>query len=225
MVLRRAGVLKKEHCSVNNQGEESLLVRPPLPPSPKQPSAVIPSRKSDTGLGPNTRIQNSMRRQLSRNGQSPPMGSLSLFLFKVIMICHKRKQLESTMASWCEWTNKGKPRPLLPPSQLSFHHKAGCPSGCRGTNIIVHVLISKLAKNLLLLFCIVTLYSNQSKKYKYCFKQETKNNSKWLKQILSELLYGSRWNWKDRCPHGLCPSCELPFQTPGLCVALAHVTS
>lgn len=32
------------------------------------------------------------------------------------------------------------------------------------------------------------MYSNQSKKYKYCFKQETKNNSKWLKQILSELL-------------------------------------
>lgn len=32
------------------------------------------------------------------------------------------------------------------------------------------------------------MYSNQSEKYKYCFKQETKNKSKWLKQILSELL-------------------------------------
>lgn len=121
---RRSTVL-----SITREKRACLSVRrTPSHPRSKQPSAVIPFRNSAIGLGPNTRIQNSMRHQLSRNGQSPPMGPLSLFLFKVIMKCHKRKQLESTMASWYEWTNRGKPLSLLPPSQLSFHHKAECPS-------------------------------------------------------------------------------------------------
>lgn len=73
---RRSTVL-----SITREKRACLSVSP-LPSSSKQPSAVIPSRKSAIGLGPNTRIQNSMRHQLSRNGQSPPMDSLSLFLFK-----------------------------------------------------------------------------------------------------------------------------------------------
>lgn len=92
---RRSTVL-----SITREKRACLSVRRhPPPPRSNQPSAVIPSRNSAIGLGPNTRIQNSMRHQLSRNGQSPPMGSLSRFLFKVIMKCHKRKQLESTMPS------------------------------------------------------------------------------------------------------------------------------